>query len=103
MSIFKQCLDAEDQIAVEATGNTRFFYTQIVPVVAKCVVVNPSQFEIIKQSFKKTDKNDAEALAPCVSIGAMIKAVRHTVGAQEIQAGQGSDGIGVVEEIASSD
>jgi transposase len=31
--------------------------------------VNPSQFEIIKQSFKKTDKNDAEALARFLSKG----------------------------------
>lgn len=69
IEIFKQCLDAEDRIAVEATGNTRFFYTQIVPLVAECVVVNPSQFEIIKQSFKKTDKNDAEALARFLSKG----------------------------------
>jgi transposase len=69
LEVFKQCLDSQDHIAVEATGNTRFFYTQIVPFVAECVVVNPSQFEIIKQSFKKTDKNDAEALARFLSKG----------------------------------
>ena len=61
--LFKQCLAPDDHIAVEATGNTRFFYKQVDSLVAECVIVNPSQFEVIKQSFKKTDKNDAEALA----------------------------------------
>lgn len=37
--------------------------------VAECVVVNPSQFEVIKQSFKKTDKNDSEALARFLNKG----------------------------------
>jgi transposase len=66
---FQQGLTPEDRIAVEATGNTRFFYNQVVSSGAECVVVNPSQFEIIKQSFKKTDKNDAEALARFLSKG----------------------------------
>src|SRR5215210_5281652 len=66
---FKQNLDGEDRIAVEATGNTRFFYNQVASLVAECVVVNPSQFEIIKKSFKKTDKNDSEALARFLSKG----------------------------------
>src|SRR5262245_50864089 len=66
---FKECLEVEDHIAVEATGNTRFFYNQVAPLVAECVVVNPSQFEIIKKSFKKTDKNDALNLARFLSKG----------------------------------
>lgn len=60
---FKEFLGREDRIAVEATSTTRFFYNQVASLVAECVVVNPSQFEIIKKSFKKTDKNDAAALA----------------------------------------
>ncbi len=66
---FKEFLQAEDRIAVEATSTTRFFYNQVVSLVAECVVVNPSQFEIIKKSFKKTDKNDAAALARFLSQG----------------------------------
>lgn len=58
IEIFNQCLTSEDRIAVEATGTTRFFYNQVAPLVAECVVVNPSQFEIIKKLFKKTDKNN---------------------------------------------
>lgn len=69
MERFKLGLDQEDHIAVEATGNTRFFYNQVASKVAECVVVNPSQFEIIKKSFKKTDKNDSEALARFLSKG----------------------------------
>lgn len=66
---FKQCLAADDRIAVEATMTTRFFYTQVAPFVAECIVVNPSQFEVIKQSVKKTDQNDARSLAQFLSKG----------------------------------
>jgi transposase len=66
---FKDLLQTEDRIAVEATSTTRFFYSQVAPLVAGCVVVNPSQFEIIKKSFKKTDKNDALNLARFLSNG----------------------------------
>jgi transposase len=63
LAAFKQGLQTDDHIALEATGNSRFFYGEVAPLVAKCVVVNPSQFEIIKQSVSKTDRNDARALA----------------------------------------
>ncbi len=69
MADFKEFLDGEDRIAVEATSTTRFFYNQVASLVAECVVVNPSRFEIIKKSFKKTDKNDAEVLARFLSKG----------------------------------
>lgn len=52
-----------DQIAVEVTGNTRLFYDAVVAHVARVVVVNPMQFEVIKKSTKKTDKHDAKTLA----------------------------------------
>lgn len=32
---FKKFLQAEDRIAVEATGTTRFFYNQVAPLVAE--------------------------------------------------------------------
>lgn len=56
-------LRAEDQVAVEVTGNTRLFYDAVAPHVARVVVVNPSQFEVIRKSVKKTDAHDARALA----------------------------------------
>ena len=56
-------LDAGDEIAVEATGNTAWFCEEIRPCVGRIVVVNPRQFQVIRKSVNKTDKNDARALA----------------------------------------
>ena len=56
-------LDADDEIAFEATGNSAWFRDQVLPCVGRVVVVNPSQFKVIRQSVKKTDRNDARALA----------------------------------------
>ncbi|MBZ0103993.1 MAG: IS110 family transposase [Sulfuricella denitrificans] len=60
---FGKTLKKSDQVAVESTGNTRLFYEAIQPRVKRVVIVNPSQFKVISQSVKKTDKNDAETLA----------------------------------------
>lgn len=60
---FQRSLQPEDVVAVEATGNTRFFVKAILPKVSRVVVVNPSQFEVVRQSVKKTDRHDARALA----------------------------------------
>lgn len=56
-------LQATDEIAVEATSTTARFYEAVVDHVARVVVVNPHQFKVISESVKKTDDNDAEALA----------------------------------------
>ena len=56
-------LDADDEVAFEATGNSAWFRDQILPCVGRVVVVNPSQFKVVRQSVKKTDRNDARALA----------------------------------------
>lgn len=56
-------LDADDQIAIEATGNSAWFRDQVLPCAGRVVVVNPSQFKVIRKSVKKTDRNDAAALA----------------------------------------
>lgn len=55
--------DKEDIVAVESTGNTRFFVESVRKAVKKVVVVDPNRFEVIKKSAKKTDKNDARTLA----------------------------------------
>jgi transposase len=60
---FQTSLEATDQVAVEATGNTRHFREAIKHLVSKVVVVNPSQFEVIRKSVKKTDRHDARTLA----------------------------------------
>lgn len=66
---FAMQLRKEDQLAVEATGNTRLFYEAVVQQVARVAVVNPSQFKVISQSVKKTDSNDVELLALYLSKG----------------------------------
>jgi transposase len=60
---FARQLRKEDDLAVEATGNTSLFYDAVVEKVSRVVVVNPKQFKLISQSVKKTDGNDAETLA----------------------------------------
>lgn len=60
---FVRRLKPTDELAVEATGNTRYFASIVREKVGRFVVVNPSQFKVISQSVKKTDRNDAETLA----------------------------------------
>lgn len=60
---FQASLESSDQVAVEATGNTRHFREAIKSLVSRVVVVNPSQFEVIRKSVKKTDRHDARTLA----------------------------------------
>lgn len=63
LKLFAAQLRKDDELAVEATGNTRLFYDAVEKHVARVVVVNPSQFKVISHSVKKTDRNDAELLA----------------------------------------
>ena len=63
LKLFAAQLRKEDEVAVESTGNTRLFHDVVVEHVSHVAVVNPSQFKVISQSVKKTDKNDAELLA----------------------------------------
>lgn len=60
---FVKKLRPSDEVAVEITGNTRLFYDAVAPHVARVAVVNTSQFQVIRQSVKKTDAHDARALA----------------------------------------
>lgn len=69
LTTFAKRLKPTDEIAVESTGNTRFFCEALNQKVSKLVVVNPSQFKVISRSVKKTDKNDAETLALFLSKG----------------------------------
>lgn len=63
MDCFCLGLDADDELAIEATGNSAWFRDQVLSCVGRVVVVNPSQFKVIRKSVKKTDRNDAAALA----------------------------------------
>jgi transposase len=72
---FVKKLRARDEVAVEATGNTRLFYNAVQPHVARVVVVATNQFRVITQSVKKTDANDAQLLALYLEKG-MLPEVR---------------------------
>jgi transposase len=63
MDGFRKTLRKHDRLAVEATGNTSWFVEQLRDRLAKVIVVDPHQFEVIRRSVKKTDKHDARTLA----------------------------------------
>jgi transposase len=60
---FLAVLQAEDEVALEATGNSAWFREQVLPHVARVAIIAPWQFEVIRRSVKKTDKHDARAIA----------------------------------------
>jgi transposase len=63
MNKFVNTLEITDEMAVEATCNTRWFSQQVREAVKRVVLVNARGFEVVKNSCKKTDKNDALNLA----------------------------------------
>ena len=71
---FVEMLRPEDELAIEATGNSRWFREQVQDHVARVVVVAPGQFEVIRRSVKKTDRNDAKAIAFFLSKGMLPEA-----------------------------
>ena len=48
---------------MEASGNTAWFRERVSANVARVIVVAPGQFEVIRRSIKRTDKNDARTIA----------------------------------------
>jgi transposase len=69
LGAFVAQLQAEDELAVEAMGTTARFHEAVLGRVARVVVVNPHKFKVISESVKKTDRNDAAALALYLSKG----------------------------------
>ena len=78
---FTRDLTKSDEIAVESTGNTRFFVESVKKYVKRVVVVDPNNFEVIKRSTKKTDESDARLLAKFLSKD-MIPEARMKTGIQ---------------------
>ncbi len=59
-------LDAADEIAATATGNAAWFCDQVISCVGRVVTDNSGplgQFGVIRKVVKKTDRNDARAMA----------------------------------------
>lgn len=69
LEVFKSSLQSKDRVALESTGNSRWFQSQIKDLAGAVVVVNPKQFKVISESSRKTDKSDAELLAFYLSKG----------------------------------
>lgn len=86
---FIETLEAADEVALEATGNSCFFRDQLLPYVSRVVVIAPWKFEVIRRSVKKTDKHDARAIAFFLSKDMLpesrIKKTEHTQLASLIQ------------------
>ena len=72
---FRSDLRSDDAVAMEATTNTRNFIKKIRDVAGRIHVINTMQFKVVSQSVKKTDGNDAEAMAFFLSKG-MLPEVR---------------------------
>jgi len=53
----------EIAVAVESTGNTRYFCNEVMEVGIAVRIVNTLKFKIVNESVKKTDKHDARVLA----------------------------------------
>lgn len=64
---FRKHLKADDELAVESTGNTGFFVREVEACIRRVRVVNPVQFKVIASSVKKTDNIDALTIARFLS------------------------------------
>ncbi len=85
MGEFVKELKPTDSVAVEATGNTNWFVSQIENQVERVVIVEPRSFEVIRRSVKKTDERDAEALARFLRAGLLPEARRRTPEQEAVQ------------------
>ena len=89
---FAAGLRREDELAVEATGNTRWFCRAVGERLRRIVVVNPHQFRVISESVKKTDRRDAALLAEYLEKDLLPEVRRKSDQASEVaQAAQARD------------
>lgn len=51
------------KVAVESTGNTRYFKRRMERIGIPVVVINTSKFKVVTESVKKTDRHDAALIA----------------------------------------
>ena len=72
---FLDSLQSADELALEATGNSRWLVNLVKERVHRVVIVNPREFEVVKRSVKKTDRRDALNLARFLAVD-MLPEVR---------------------------
>ena len=53
----------EVRVAVESTGNTRYFKRRLEALGVPVVVINTMKFKVVTESVKKTDRHDAATIA----------------------------------------
>jgi transposase len=53
----------EVRVAVESTGNTRYFKRRLEALGVAVVVINTMKFKVVTESVKKTDRHDAARIA----------------------------------------
>ncbi|ARC35928.1 IS110 family transposase [Paracoccus yeei] len=66
---FGQALRSDDEVVLEATGNTAAIVRLLTPFVARVVIANPLQVKAIAHARVKTDKVDAKILAQLHAAG----------------------------------
>ncbi|TCS62713.1 transposase [Primorskyibacter sedentarius] len=66
---FGRSLRSEDEVILEATGNTSVIVRLLTPFVNRVVIANPLQFKAIAHARVKTDKVDAKILAQLHAAG----------------------------------
>lgn len=64
---FKKRLDKNTMVAFETTGNSKYFYDQVVGVAKGVKVINAEKFKVISSFVKKTDKEDARVIVEYLS------------------------------------
>ena len=62
------------EVAVESTGNTRYFKNRVERVGVKVRVINTLKFKVINESVKKTDRHDAQTIAEFLEKGMLPEA-----------------------------
>ena len=65
---FARTLKADDEVVLEATGNTMAIVKLLKPHVGRVVIANPLQVRVIAEAKAKTDRIDAAALARCTRL-----------------------------------
>lgn len=66
---FGQSLQSEDEVILEATGNTSAIVRLLKPFVKRVIIANPLQVKAIAHARVKTDKVDAKILAQLHAAG----------------------------------
>jgi transposase len=77
-------LRADDQVTLEATGNSDAIANLLIPLVGRVVVSNPSKTRVIAEAKVKTDKVDARILAHLVRQRTRIKNQVHAILARNL-------------------